>query len=92
VQKICPSNQHYSSDACSIGFAQQVQTDYDKKANFSQDRTCEWNKGKTSNPLWKQRTTDAVDRDLQAKRLQRVQSGGGDLALMAVGATRDQQY
>ncbi|HEY6971021.1 MAG TPA: DUF4136 domain-containing protein [Candidatus Angelobacter sp.] len=67
-----------------------VQTDYDKKADFSHYRTYSWEKVQTSNPLWEQRIKDAVDAELQAKGLQKVDSGG-DVALMAVGATHNEQ-
>src|SRR4051812_15459478 len=74
----------------STTFAQDVQRDYDKKANFSQYKTYEWGKVQTTNPLWQQRIMDAVDKDLQAKGWQRVQSGG-DVVLTAVGATHAEQ-
>ena len=67
-----------------------VQTDYDKKADFSQYHSYQWMKVQTSNPLWEQRIKDAVDKDLQAKGWQKVDSGA-DVALTAVGSTRDQQ-
>jgi hypothetical protein len=69
--------------------AQEVHTDYDKHANFSQYKTYYWEKVQTTNPLWQQRIQDAVDKDLQAKGWQRAQSDG-DIALTAVGSARDQ--
>ncbi len=75
---------------CGVGIAQDVHTDFDKKANFSQYRTYYWEKVQTSNPLWQQRIMDAVDKDLQAKGWQRVQSDG-DVALAAVGSSRTEQ-
>jgi hypothetical protein len=70
--------------------AQNVHTDYDKHADFSQFHTYSWAKVKTENPLWEQRIKDAVDKQLQAKGWQRVDSGG-DVALAAVGAAKNQQ-
>jgi hypothetical protein len=70
--------------------AQNVHTDYDKHADFSQFHTYSWVKVKTENPLWEQRIKDAVDKQLQAKGWQRVDSGG-DVALTAVGAAKNQQ-
>jgi hypothetical protein len=70
--------------------AQDVKTDYDHHANFSQYHTYYWEKVKTSDPLWQSRIQDAVDHDLQAKGWQRVDSGG-DVAVTAVGSTHNQQ-
>ncbi len=70
--------------------AQEVRTDYDEHADFSQFHTYYWAKVETENPLWQQRVQDAFDHQLQAKGWQRVDSGG-DIALTAVGATRNQQ-
>lgn len=70
--------------------AQDVHTDYDKQANFSQFHTYYWAKVKTENPLWESRIKDAVDKQLQAKGWQRVDSGG-DVAVTAVGAAKNQQ-
>jgi len=75
---------------CSFAVADDVKTDFDKKADFSQYRTYEWGTVQTSNPLWQQRVIDAVDKDLQAKGWQKVPSGG-DVTVMAVGSTRNQQ-
>ena len=70
--------------------AQDVKTDYDHHANFSQYHTYCWEKIKTSDPLWESRIQEAVDRDLQAKGWQRVDNGG-DVAVAAVGSARNQQ-
>ena len=70
--------------------AEDVHTDYDKHADFSQFHTYYWAKVKTEDPLWQQRIQDAVDKQLQAKGWQKVDSGG-DVALTAVGATKNQQ-
>lgn len=71
-------------------FAQDVHTDYDHNANFSQFHTYSWGKVKTENPLWQDRIKEAVDKDLQAKGWQKVESGG-DVVVTAVGATQNQQ-
>jgi hypothetical protein len=36
----------------SASFAQQVKTDYDRSANFSQYKTYSWEKVQTQDPLW----------------------------------------
>jgi hypothetical protein len=70
--------------------AQDVKTDYDHHANFSQYHTYYWEKIKTSDPLWQSRIQDAVDHALQSKGWQRVDNGA-DVALTAVGSTHNQQ-
>ena len=75
---------------CSVSVAQEVHTDYDKKASFSQYHTYYWAKVQTSNPLWQQRIQDAVDKDLQEKGWNKVDSNG-DVALTAVGSAQNQQ-
>lgn len=70
--------------------AQDVKTDYDHHANFSQYHTYSWAKVKTSDPLWESRIQDAVDKDLQGKGWQKVDNGG-DVALTAVGSARNQK-
>ncbi len=79
--------------ACGAGLAQQsegVHTDYDKKMNFSQFKTYSWSRVQTTNPLWQDRIRDAVDKDLQGKGWQRVESNG-DVTLTAVGGTHNEQ-
>jgi hypothetical protein len=80
----------FAAIMCSAAFAQDVQRDYDKKANFSQYKTYQWGKIQTTNPLWQPRIMDAVDKDLPSKGMQKVQSGG-DVVLTAVGATHTEQ-
>jgi hypothetical protein len=75
---------------CSIAMAQDVHTDYDKKANFERYHTYYWEKVQTTNPLWKQRIQDAVDKDLQARGWQKVQSDG-DVAITGVGSAENQK-
>jgi hypothetical protein len=74
----------------STAIAQDVKTDYDHHANFSQYHTYYWEKVQTTDPLWQSRIQDAVDHQLQAKGWQRVDSGG-DVALAAVGSAHNQQ-
>lgn len=71
-------------------WAQEVKTDYDHHANFSQYHTYYWEKVKTTDPLWQSRIQDAVDHALQAKGWQRVESGG-DIAVAAVGSAHNQR-
>jgi hypothetical protein len=70
--------------------AQEVKTDYDHHANFSQYHTYYWEKIKTTDPLWQSRIQDAVDHALQARGWQRVDNNG-DVAIMAVGSAHDQR-
>jgi hypothetical protein len=74
----------------SLSWAQEVKTDYDHHANFSQYHTYYWEKVKTTDPLWQSRIQDAVDHALQAKGWQRVESGA-DIAITAVGSTHNQR-
>ncbi|MGB7730608.1 MAG: DUF4136 domain-containing protein [Candidatus Acidiferrum sp.] len=75
---------------CAASFAQDVRTDYDKKADFESFHTYSWGKVQTGDPLWEPRIKDAVDKDLSAKGWQKVASGG-DVVVMAVGAAKSQQ-
>ncbi len=70
--------------------AQDVKTDYDHHADFSQYHTYSWHKVHTDDPLWQSRVTDAVDHALQAKGLQRVDDNG-DLSVAAIGASHNQR-
>jgi hypothetical protein len=70
--------------------AQDVKTDYNHHANFSQYHTYYWAKVQTTDPLWENRIEDAVDHELQAKGWQKVQSNG-DVALTAVGSARNEK-
>ncbi|HZR56611.1 MAG TPA: DUF4136 domain-containing protein [Terriglobales bacterium] len=70
--------------------AQDVKTDYDHHANFSQYHTYYWEKVQTTNPLWQSRIQEAVDHELQAKGWQRVDNGG-DVAIAAVGSAHNQK-
>jgi Domain of unknown function (DUF4136) len=73
-----------------LAYAQDVKTDYDHHANFSQYHTYYWQKVKTTDPLWESRIQDAVNRELQSKGWQLV-SSGGQVAITAVGSAQNQQ-
>ena len=75
---------------CCVVSAQDVKTDYDHHANFSQYHTYYWAKVKTTDPLWESRIQDAVNRDLQSKGWQ-LANGDGQVAITAVGSTRNEQ-
>jgi hypothetical protein len=74
---------------CSLS-AQQVKTDYDHSANFSQYKTYSWIQVKTSNSLWDSRVKADVNSALVAKGLSEVPTGG-DLAVVASRTSQDQQ-
>jgi hypothetical protein len=71
-------------------FAQQVKTDFDRRADFSQYKTYSWEKVQTQNPLWVDRIKGAVDSALVAKGWTRVASGG-NVAIMAMEITKEHQ-
>jgi hypothetical protein len=71
-------------------FAQQVKTDYDRGADFSQYKTYSWEKIQTQDPLWVDRIKDAVNTSLAAKGWTQVESGG-QVSLVAIEMTRNQQ-
>jgi hypothetical protein len=70
--------------------AQQVKTDYDRSANFSQYKTYSWSNVKTADPLLVDRIKNAVNSTLSAKGLKQADSGG-DLTINAMEITKDQQ-
>ena len=70
-------------------FAQQVKTDYDRSADFSQYKTYSWEKVQTQDPLLVDRIKEAVNADLTAKGLTPVDSGG-DIAIVAIEMTKNQ--
>jgi hypothetical protein len=74
----------------SASFAQQVKTDYDRNADFSQYKTYSWEKVQTQDPLWVDRIKQAVNSSLTAKGLTPVESGG-DIAIVAIETTQNQQ-
>jgi uncharacterized protein DUF4136 len=70
--------------------AQQVKTDYDRSANFAQYKTYSWEHVKTQDALDVDRIKTAVNAALAAKGWTQVDSGG-DVSIVAVEMTRDQQ-
>jgi hypothetical protein len=73
-----------------IASAQQVKTDYDRAANFAQYKTYSWEQVKTKDPLDADRIKKAVNATLAVKGWKQVDSGG-DVSLVAMEITRDQQ-
>jgi hypothetical protein len=74
----------------SASSAQQVKTDFDRSANFSQYKTYSWEKVQTQNQLWAPRIQEAVNASLAAKGLT-LAASGGDLAIVAIETTQNQQ-
>jgi Domain of unknown function (DUF4136) len=70
--------------------AEQVKTDYDRGANFSQYKTYSWSSVRTKDPLLVDRIKSAVDSALTAKGLTKVDSGG-DVSINAMAITRNHQ-
>jgi Domain of unknown function (DUF4136) len=70
--------------------AQQVKTDYDRAANFAQYKTYSWEQVKTKDALDVDRIKSAVNTALAAKGWRQVDSGG-DVSIMAMEITREQQ-
>src|SRR5216684_6400725 len=64
-------------------FAQQVKTDYDRNADFSQYKTYSWENVQTQDPLWVDRIKEAVNTALIAKGWILVESGG-DVSVLAM--------
>jgi hypothetical protein len=73
-----------------VSSAQQVKTDYDRSANFTQYKTYSWEKVQTQDALWVDRIKAAVNSALQEKGLTQVESGG-DIAIVAMEMTKNQQ-
>jgi hypothetical protein len=71
-------------------FAQQVKTDFDHQANFSQYKTYSWQEVKPPNSLWDSRIKSAVDAQLAAKGWTQVDSGG-DVAIVAISTTHTER-
>lgn len=70
--------------------AQQVKTDFDHQANFSQYKTYSWQEVKPPNSLWDSRIKSAVDAQLAAKGWTQVDSGG-DVAIVAIATTHTER-
>ena len=76
---------------CSVAaFAGNVRTDYDHSVNFAQYKTYSWGKVQTSNPFYVSRIKQDVDKDLQAKGWQLVESGGS-VMIFATDNVHDQK-
>ena len=73
-----------------VSLAQEVKTDYDRNANFSQYKTFSFEKVQTKDQLWVDRITAAVSSAITAKGLTQV-SSGGDISIIAIEMTKDQQ-
>ena len=65
-----------------------VHADYDRKANFGGYRTYSWIGLKAGNSLWQDRIMGAVDSQMAARGLTRVESGG-DISIAAFGRTTE---
>ena len=76
--------------ALGTAFAQQVKTDFDHQANFSQYKTYSWQEIKPANSLWDARIKNAVDAQLTAKGWTQVASGG-DVAVVAIKTSQTQR-
>jgi hypothetical protein len=76
--------------ALGTALAQQVKTDFDQRAHFSQYKTYSWQEIKPENSLWDARIKDAVDAQLSAKGWTQVNSGG-DVAIVAIKTTQTQR-
>jgi hypothetical protein len=76
--------------AATASFAQQVKTDFDRDSDFGHYRPYTWEKVQTQDPLWVDRIKEAVNSALAAKGWTKVDSGG-DVAVIAVESTQDQQ-
>src|ERR1700691_6311168 len=74
----------------SASFAQQVKTDYDRNADFSQYKTYSWEKVNTQNDLLVYRIKAAVNSALTAKGWTQVESGG-NVSIMAMEMTQSHQ-
>lgn len=70
--------------------AQDVKTDYDRDANFTQYKTYSWEQVQTKDPLMVDRIKSAVNGTLAAKGFMEVPSGG-DLSIVAIETTKNQQ-
>ena len=73
-----------------IAFAQDIKTDYDRNANFSQYKTFSFEKIQAKDSLWIDRIASAVGAALSAKGLTQV-SSGGDISIVAIEMTKEQQ-
>ena len=88
MRKFVPSLMMLTCLGLLTAFAAEVKTDYSHSADFSQYKTYSWIKVK-ADPLWEDRIMQDVDRELMAKGLTKVPSGG-DLGVAAFSSTREQ--
>jgi hypothetical protein len=70
--------------------AQDVKTDYDHNADFTQYKTYSWEHVQTKDPLFIDRIKSAVNAALAAKGWTQVDSGG-DVSIIAIQTAQDQQ-
>ena len=70
--------------------AQDVRTDYDHNADFTQYKTYSWEHVQTKDPLFVDRIKSAVNAALAAKGWTQLDSGG-DVSIIAIQTTQDQQ-
>lgn len=70
--------------------AQEVRTDFDHQANFSQYKTYSWQKITAQDSIWDSRIKNAVDSQLVAKGWTQVESGG-DVAIVAIKTTQTER-
>ena len=70
--------------------AQEVQTDFDHRANFSQYRTYSWQEIQPANSLWDARIKRAVDAQLKTKGWAQL-ANGGDVAIVAIKMVEKQK-
>jgi len=75
--------------AAVVAFAMDVKVDYDHKTDIANYHTYCWLKAKASDSLWEDRIMQAVDRQLAARGLAKVPSGG-EASVAAVGTTRQE--
>lgn len=70
--------------------AQKVSTDYDRSADFARYKTYAWvpSKNPAKSPLWNQRITDNIDRQLAGKGLTKVEAGA-DLLVTYNGGLKE---
>jgi Domain of unknown function (DUF4136) len=80
----------FALGALSTVFAQNVRTDFDHQANFSQYKTYSWQEIKPADSLWDARIKRAVDAQLAAKGWTQVDNGG-DVAIVAIKTTQTQR-
>ena len=73
-----------------VALGDNVRTDYDHQANFSQYHTYSWAQVKTADPFYVGRIQQAVNSQLQSKGWQMVPSGGS-VTIFATDNMHNQQ-